>query len=88
MSRIAKKMEATLREVEDKELPNKSLEELLLRPGSFLITRESVKSVRSTDTGPHGITLWIRSRVKNLRLNCAKEDAAAVAAIVAALGSQ
>lgn len=81
-------MEATLREVEDKELPNKSLDELLLRPGSFLITREGVKSVRSTDTGPHGITLWIKSSVKNLRLNCAKEDAAAVAAIVAALGSQ
>jgi len=29
--------------------------------------------------------LWIKSRVKNLRLNCAKEDAASVAAIVAAL---
>lgn len=84
INRMEKKLEAALQKVEDEELPGRSPRELLSRPKSYLITPASVIAIRSSRPGPNGITLRIKSAVKNLRLNCSPQDEYQICRIVEA----
>lgn len=86
VNKMERRLEENLRRVEDTEIGGRSPRDLLQRPKSYLIPPESVGSIRSRQTGEEMVTLWIKSSVKSIRLNCAARDAGQVAAIVAALG--